>query len=653
MLDERIRDPSITKEASVRTRTRTGYKLFRRSLLAAVVPAAVLIATACSPNSSSSPPPQTSAGVGWLQANHDLANTRDASSSAISSENVKQLGIGWTHPITGASAFGSLATSPLVVNGTVYLQDLKTNVYAIDFRSGTLEWQKRYNADNVGPNGPGYDDGKLFVTKGSQTVVALDATSGEEIWSKRIVSVVTQGITQQLTAHDGILYVSTVPGSSVSHFYEGGGKGIIHALDEGTGDELWSFDTVKNGKLWGNPKVNSGGGAWYPPAVDTSNGTTYWGIGNPAPFPGTDAFPNGSSRPGPNLYTDSALALDSSGNLRWFKQVKAHDLSDGDFQSSPILTTATIGGVSHDIVIGSGKLGRVVAFDRRTGMELWNTPVGLHSNDDRKAIPKGKTVTVAPGFYGGVETPMALADGVVYVPVVNVPTDYMSTSMIQPNVARGTGELDAIDVDTGAIVWTAKLDAPDFGGALVAGDLVFTSTFKGEVLAFDRASGKQVWSFQAPGGINSPMSAAGDTLLVPVGLGPRPMLLALTLGATGTIPTATPSVGTPTNSPSPSSSALHISTPNQGDGILYDTKQLTAPAGGRVTLTYTNDSAIPHDWHLFDGPSASAPSIVSTKIQAGPNDVEQVSFTVPSKPGQYYFQCDVHPSIMTGFLIAR
>jgi outer membrane protein assembly factor BamB len=74
----------------------------------------------------------------------------------------------------------------------------------------------------------------------------------------------------------------------------------------------------------------------------------------------------------------------------------------------------------------------------------------------------------------------------------------------------------------------------------VAGDLVFTSTFTGEVLAFDRASGKQVWSMQAPGGINSPMSAAGDTLLVPVGLGPQPMVLALVLGATGTIPTSTP-----------------------------------------------------------------------------------------------------------------
>jgi outer membrane protein assembly factor BamB/plastocyanin len=653
-----IRDPSITREASMRAYTRTDRlrsKLFRRPWVTVVLPAVLLIASACGSNTSSSSPPQAGAAAEWRQANHDLANTRNALSSTISSENVDQLGVGWTYGIEGTSAFGSLATSPLVVDGTVYLQDLKSNVYAIDLRSGQLEWQKRYDADNVGPNGAGFDDGTLFVTNGMQTVVALDATSGDEIWSKRIVSVVTQGITQQLTAHDGILYVSTIPGSSASHFYEGGGMGIIHALDEGTGKELWSFNTVKNGQLWGNPKVNSGGGAWYPPAVDTSNGTTYWGIGNPAPYPGTKAFPSASSRPGPNLYTDSEIALNSSGELQWFQQVKPHDLFDGDFQVSPILATATIGGSSRDIVIGSGKLGHVVAFDRQTGEELWNTPVGLHRNDDLTSIPAGKTVTVAPGVYGGVETPMALADGVVFVPVVNVPTDYTASSSTQPDVAGGTGELVAIDVSTGTILWTADLDAPDFGGALVAGDLVFTSTFAGEVVAFDRATGKQVWSMQAPGGINSPMSAAGDTLLVPVGLGTRPMLLALELGATGTIPSASPSV-TPTSAPSPSPSgktALQISTPDQGDGILFDTSQLKAPAGARVSLTYTNDSAIPHDWHLFDGPNASAPSIASTKIQAGPNDAQNVSFTVPSNPGRYYFQCDVHPTLMNGFLIVH
>jgi hypothetical protein len=86
-----IRDPSITKEASVRAHIRTDRlrsKLFRRPWVTIVLPAVLLIASACSSNTSSSSPPQAGAAAVWQQANHDLANTRNASSSTISSENV-------------------------------------------------------------------------------------------------------------------------------------------------------------------------------------------------------------------------------------------------------------------------------------------------------------------------------------------------------------------------------------------------------------------------------------------------------------------------------------------------------------------------------------------------------------------------------------
>jgi plastocyanin len=207
-------------------------------------------------------------------------------------------------------------------------------------------------------------------------------------------------------------------------------------------------------------------------------------------------------------------------------------------------------------------------------------------------------------------------------------------------------------VNSGRILWTSKLDSLAVGSALVAGDLVFTSTFNGTVLAFDRATGKQVWSWQAPGGINGFITAAADRLLVPVGFGATPMLVTLKLGATGTIATAT-GTSTPASSCTPSGTTLCINTPNQGNGISFNTNQLTASAGAHVTLTYTNDSAIPHNWHLFDGASASSSSIASTSIKAGPNDVETVSFTAPSTPGRYFFQCDVHPTLMTGYLVVN
>jgi len=496
----------------------------------------MLLLAACTSTTAPSRPSGTATGT-WLQANYDYANTRDAAASLISSHNVNQLGVAWTFNVAGASLFGALATNPIVINGIVYLQDLQSNVYAIDLQSGTLKWEKLYNADNLGPNGVAVDQGKVFVESSMQTIAALDAATGTQLWSRQIPQPGSQGIDQQLTAYQSTLYLSTVPGTSIKSFYKGGEMGIIYALDEQTGSIKWSFNTVKDGNLWGNPQINSGGGAWYPPAINTSTGTTYWGIGNAAPFPGTPQYPNGSSRPGPNLYTDSELALTGSGQLQWYQQIKPHGLFDDDFEASPILTTATVKGVQKQVVIGAGKLGYVVAFDAQTGEQVWKTPVGQHQNDETQNIPAGQTITVLPGAAGGVETPMALAGGVVYVPIVNAAAQFSATSQVGQVLSTGTGELDAIDVNNGKILWASPLQAPDFGGATVAGNLVFTSTFSGQVLAFKRSSGQQLWSWQSPEGINSPLIVVGDTVLVPAGLGETPMLIALRVGATGTINT--------------------------------------------------------------------------------------------------------------------
>jgi outer membrane protein assembly factor BamB len=182
------------------------------------------------------------------------------------------------------------------------------------------------------------------------------------------------------------------------------------------------------------------------------------------------------------------------------------------------------------VVIGSGKLGYVVAFDAQTGEQVWKTSVGMHQNDETQNIPAGQTITVLPGAVGGVETPMALAGGVVYVPIVNAAAQFSATSQVGQVLTTGSGELDAIDVNSGKILWASHLKAPDFGGATVAGDLVFTSTYTGQVLAFNRSSGQQVWSWQSPAGINSPLIVVGDMLLIPAGVGSTPMLVALKLG---------------------------------------------------------------------------------------------------------------------------
>lgn len=514
------------------------------------------------------PPEVEQAAAEWPMPHRDYANTRATQDSTIRAENVAQLGVAWTFPLHHGSKWGAAASTPLIANGVVYFQDLKSNVFALDFQTGGVIWEKIFDQAAFGPNGPALGWGKLFVQSGINHLVALDLASGEEVWTTLLFGPTGANVP---IAYGGYIYTG-VPGgayyqnpSKSLHLNKQGTSGYAFGVDQANGTMIWSFQTVEPG-FWGNPEVNSGAGIWFPPAVDPATGMTFWTTGNPAPMPGTVDYPNASSRPGPNLYSESALAINGqSGELAWYHQVREHDILNYDLQNSPMLATAQIEGQARDLVIATGKMGYVYAFDRGSGELIWQTPVGVHENDELQAIPLGEVVMVTPGFWGGIESPTALADGVVYVAAVNLPTPYSATAFDAKDgdeaVANAEGRIDytlgnsqvlALDLATGKILWDVPLPVIDFGGVTVVGDLLFTATYDGVIYALNRQDGSIVWQYQAPGGIIAWPAAAGDTLIWPVGLGREPQLLALRLGATGTaaLPAARRQ-GTPTVSPSP------------------------------------------------------------------------------------------------------
>ena len=188
------------------------------------------------------------------------------------------------------------------------------------------------------------------------------------------------------------------------------------------------------------------------------------------------------------------------------------------------------GDPQSQVIISTGKLGRVIGLDPNGNM-LWDTPVGMHLNDDVTSFEY--QLKVLPGPLGGVLTPIAVADGVVYVTVGNAPITYIS-----PEVSASGGgvrlgsfnsQLVAIDAGTGVILWDVELPGDSFGGATVVNDLVFTSVMSGLLLAVDRDTGETVWTYQAPGGINGWPAFVEDMLVIPVGLGDPPVLLTLKL----------------------------------------------------------------------------------------------------------------------------
>ncbi len=439
--------------------------------------------------------------------------------STINSTNVDQLELAWSTDLAG-----SLTTVPLIVGDTIYVQDGTGVISAINRATGHLRWKTKAYGFTIGPFGVAVADGRVFATHGSTGVVAVDAKTGSELWVRDVAATKTTGLDIQPTVFRGTVLVATVP-VSISGIYTPGDRGVLYALDAATGKPRWSFDTVK-GDLWGHPDVNSGGGAWYPPSIDPARGLVYWGIANPAPFPGTKEYPNGSSRPGPNLYTDSAVALDvSTGTLRWYHQVHPHDLFDRDLVHTMIARLA--GG--REVVIATGKGGRVVGLDPGTGKQLWSTAVGVHQNDDLTSL--SKTTTIAPGTYGGVLTPPANAGGTVYVATVNAPTPLPpdNPSYFGATLGQHPGDVVALDASTGKVRWDTKVPGDPLGGAIVVNDLVFTALIDGDIVALDRTSGKIVWKVKAPGGINGWMSAAGDLLVVPVGSAKPPGVVAYRL----------------------------------------------------------------------------------------------------------------------------
>ena len=510
-------------------------------------------------------PPEYGEPTNWPFESGDLRGTRATTHSGITADAIDQLGTAWTAPLDVPGSFGAVTASPAIAGDSVYLQDMQGNVWAFDKASGDVLWKTEYNTATQGPNGVAAAYGMIFGALGNKAdVFALDAASGKEQWHIVLSEKVGDSILMSPVVYDSTVYLSTTPGSLVS-IYEGGTRGVVFAIDASNGRVIWTWDTTTD-NLWGNARINSGGGLWHPPSID-ADGNLYLGIGNPAPFPGTPEFPNGSSRPGDNLYTNCLVKLNpDSASVDWYVSIKPHDNFDHDNQLSPVLATVSIDGADVNIAMSSGKHGLVVAANANTGAEIWQTPVGKHQNDDLTQLPMDEYIEVYPGILGGVESPLAYADGVVFAPVLNFPSQFNATGLNPGSFANGfgaaTGQLVALDAATGKVLWDVAQPTATIAGAVVANDVVFTGGLDGVVHGYATGDGSEVFTYQASAGLNAPFAVSGDYLFVPAGgplipsaatwsPAPKPsaQLIVLKIGGeVQTVPAGT-TVGTPAATP--------------------------------------------------------------------------------------------------------
>jgi alcohol dehydrogenase (cytochrome c) len=532
---------------------------------AALVAAAGLIAGGCSSSSSpgasaclsktgtavhgTAPAATGRPAPGWTQPDADLASTRYVA-SAITSTNVSKLGVAWTMPLTMSTAHtdGAYATTPVVVNGVVYVQDLDSDVFAISLATGKVLWTHDYNSPNGGPDGVNVAGGVVYAAT-ARAAVALDAATGAQLWSRTLIGNDHEGIAMAPGYDNGTVYVSTVP-ANVTTVYGAGGQGILWALNARTGAPEWSWNQDQN--LWGNPGVNSGAGLWYTPSFD-AQGDIYMGIANPAPIFGTKSYPLGSSRPGPDLYTDSVVKLSPAGKLLWYYQLTPHDLYDWDLQNPPVLTTAN----GQPVVIDGGKAGIIIELDAQTGKLQWQRPVGGHQGHENDGLltehatptshdPLPAHYCLEPSIYSGVLTELASNGSTTFAAVNDLalaasPSGFTGSiaSQIQA-VENAVGEMVAVDQDTGAVIWDTPLPSSPYGAATVTNDVVFTTTFKGYLYALDAATGAILLETPLSAGSNAPVAVDGDYVIAGAGVAlsvaQRNMIIAYELGATGKLP---------------------------------------------------------------------------------------------------------------------
>ena len=476
----------------------------------------------------------------FLHTNGNYDQTRYYPGKQINTSNVAKLHPAW---IFQTEVKESLETTPIVVNGVMYVTTSFNHVYAINAKTGEQYWHYKHKMGPIttyccGPNNRGvavYND-KVYMGTLDSKLVALDAKTGSLIWQTDIADP-TLGYSETMapTAVNGKILIGTNGG-------EYGIRGFVRAYDAESGKLVWNFDTTPENSVgvWathdatgkdmhrdieaekaalkklGDPYKTLGGGVWQNPAVDLKTNRIFFVVGNPSP----DL--DGSIRPGDNLYTDSLVSLDlDTGKYACHFQYIAHDVWDLDSVSPPVLVDVkdkdgkVVPGVLH-----AGKTGNVYVHNR-SDCSLIRFSEAMVDQTGMWTLPTKEGARMFPGANGGVEwSVMAINPelGLTYAVNLHQPMTYKVESSPYPGgklwlggaftVIPGEeswGNVTAVDYNTGKIAWQKKTPLPMMGGALTtAGGLMFTGEGDGWFRAYDAKSGDVLWSFFAGAGVNAP-----------------------------------------------------------------------------------------------------------------------------------------------------
>lgn len=503
----------------------------------------------------------------WVMPAGNYANWRYSTLNQINTSNAKDLQPAWT---MSTGVLRGHEGQPLVIGNMMYFQTpYPTNVYAVDLSDADhkVVWQFTPPAEPNAPavaccdvvnRGVSYYDGKIYSVTLGGTVYALNAKTGAVEWKyQNADDKLGQTVTAAPQVFDGVLMVGVSGG-------EFGVRGYITALNAKTGKEMWrgysegpDKDLLMNPtksingatqepvgadsslKTWKGDEWKVGGGTtwgWY--SYDPKLDTLYYGSGNPGTW-------NPSQRPGLNRWSMTIWARNlQTGEVKWVYQMTPHDAWDFDGVNEMVLTTSKVDGkdiptLTHFDRNGFSFVlnredGKLVAihkydpsvnwasgYDMKTGMPIKDPKYETHAGVNVKGI--------CPAAQGDKDEQPVSYDpqtGLFYAPLNHLCMSYQAFKVkylagfpfvgailnMTPGPGGYRGRFIAYDAVTGKTVWQIHDEFQDWSGALTtAGGLGFYGTLKGDFRAVDLKTGKILYSFHCPSGIiGNPITYSHD-----------------------------------------------------------------------------------------------------------------------------------------------
>jgi len=489
----------------------------------------------------------------WLTYSGGYSSQRYTKLQQVDPTNVKNLELKWVFQAQSLQKFES---TPLVVDGIMYLTQSPNDIVALDAKTGRVFWIYHYVTSpasrpccGIVNRGVAILGDALFMATVDAHLVAVDAKNGHVLWNNKLAEA-AEGYAMTLAPL--VVKDKVIVGVAGGEY---GVRGFVAAFEARTGKEAWRFNTIPGPgepghETWHGDDWKHGSAAvWVTGSYDPDLNLMYWGTGNPGP----DWNPE--QRPGDNLYSDSVLALDpDSGKLKWYFQFSPNDAYDYDSVQVPILADTNWNGSPQKLMLWGNRNGFFYVLDRTTGKFLSgnafvkvNWASGLDAKGRPILTPQPPGAPTFPGIQGGTNwyspsfsprtglfylstwegyatiftgVNVEYKEGLRYtggantspIPGADNPAGTRQGPINTYTEALAHGAVIALDPQTGKKKWTFEMHDVNTSGILTtASDLLFVGGREGNFQALDARSGALLWKVNLGGEIIAgPMSYQVD-----------------------------------------------------------------------------------------------------------------------------------------------